>query len=213
MYPETPDEQEEALADDLGRAHIVAVLDSENVSAHMSAFEPSDRVVRSRSENTLPAQFHKFVADRARRVCEVTRPDANVGADVEDKDAKLRVMVKYSKPDTQPTKEMVARLKKAKLQCYASRNGASPFNRLREIPLDCLVYVLGECDDDWLDARQEEVIELEISLKDQVPQLAYYMPHGSDEAPLPPASDAEAIEVDGPNEIDALIARIKRGAK
>ncbi len=162
------------------------------------------------------SEFQKEVVDRAHRVFDANRPDPNMATDqdvphpVEPEGAQKSAMVKYAEVDAKPTRKMLRVLKEADIHYTSSRNGNTTLvERLRENPFDVLILVLGKCDDDWLDKRTNELLEVELTLKEQSPLRAYYFTEET--APAPPHCSPSTLEIDGPGELDDLVQAIRGG--
>ncbi len=121
-------------------------------------------------------------------------------------------MVKYDRVDAQPTREMLRVLKNANIRCTSSPNGKTTLvQRMREVSFDALILVLGACDNEWLENRIDELIEVELTLKEQSPLQAYYYAKGA--TAVPPHISASTLEIEGPDQLDRLAQAIRGAAK
>ncbi|MEF8733984.1 MAG: toll/interleukin-1 receptor domain-containing protein [Candidatus Accumulibacter meliphilus] len=113
-------------------------------------------------------EFAKLVAERAARVHEIERP---VIADGQQ----WLALMKADKPDEDVANEVCHALKTANVNCRVTRTGKSLVETLREIPYDAVLIVYGCCSDDWLEERGDELMAVDLNLKDQAPVRAYYV--------------------------------------
>ena len=167
--------------------------------AHLAFITAPD--VRS----SLPAVFHKDVVDQTRRAFEIQR-DAKHGAG--QPDASKLVLLKADPADAEPTNEIVQSLTAANILCRVARNGVPMVERLRAIPFDALIVVLGECPDDWIEDRGDELMAVDLNFKDQVPLRVYC--HCGSRQTTPPYVGREMLQVVAPGELDRLIQAIRQ---
>ena len=145
------------------------------------------------------ARFFEEVVERVQRAFEVgvgPPPDAE----------KRRAMIKFNKDDNAVI-QMLERLAQKNVQCRTSKNGRPLLDRLREIPFDGLIVVLGECDDDWLEDRGDEMMAVELGLKDQAPVRAYFHPDGS--RTIPPWTDQSILQIHGEAELEQFVKAMR----
>ena len=148
-----------------------------------------------------PAVFHKDVVDRAQRAFDAGRVAPAEG------DRRL-ALIKFNEADEEPTKEMLAELKLAHINCRSTHNGRSMVDRLRENHYDALVVVLGNPPADWLEERGDELMAVELDLKEQAPLRAYY--YCGESSPVPPYVGQDVLEIHGRDQLDQLVQAIKR---
>lgn len=113
-------------------------------------------------------EFAKLVAERAKRVHEVGRPA------VPDRQQWL-ALVKADKPDAVVAEEVSQALLSANVNCRVTSTGKSLVDTLREVPYDAVLIVYGSCSDDWLEQRGDELMAVDLNLKDLAPTRAYYV--------------------------------------
>ena len=121
-------------------------------------------------------EFAKLVVERAQRVHEVGRPREADGP-------QWLALIKADKPDNVVAKEVSDALMSANVNCRVTRTGKSMMDWLREVPYDALLIVCGSCSDDWLEERGDELMAVDLNLKDLAPVRAYYV--CTDDAQLP----------------------------
>jgi hypothetical protein len=76
----------------------------------------------------------------------------------------------------------------ANVNCRVTSAGKSLVDTLREVPYDAVLIVYGSCADDWLEQRGDELMAVDLNLKDLAPVRAYYI--SADEPRLPYRSKA-----------------------
>ncbi len=81
--------------------------------------------------------------------------------------------------------------------------------RLRENPFDALIVVLGDCGDDWLEKRVDELIEVELTLKEQAPLQAYYYAEGATAVPPDISPSTLAMPFSGRPRIRRLTTHLR----
>ena len=74
------------------------------------------------------------------------------------------------------------------MNCRVTSAGKSLVDTLREVPYDAVLIVYGSCSDDWLEQRGDELMAVDLNLKDLAPVRAYYV--CADEPQLPYRSKA-----------------------
>jgi hypothetical protein len=148
-----------------------------------------------------PASFHKDVVDRAQRAFDVGR------APPKDDDAKY-ALVKFAENVQGQIGEMLNVLKDANVSCLSSTNGRPMIDQLREIPFSALVVVLGDSPRDWLEDRGQELLSVELNLKDQAPVRAYY--YCGNFSSVPPFVGSDVLEIHGRQELGQLVEAIKK---
>ena len=121
-------------------------------------------------------EFAKLVAERAKRVHEVGRPASGAGP-------RWWALIKADKPDSVVANEVSEALASADVNCRVTRTSKTVMDWLREVPYDAVLIVYGSCSDDWLEQRGDELMAVDLNLKDQAPVRAYYI--CTDEAQLP----------------------------
>ena len=126
-------------------------------------------------------EFAKLVCERAKRVHEVGRPG---GADGQ----RWLALIKADKPDTVVADEVSQALMSANVNCRLTSAGKSLVDTLRDVPYDAVLIVYGACGDDWLEQRGDELMAVDLNLKDLAPVRAYYV--SADEPRLPYRSKA-----------------------
>jgi hypothetical protein len=173
-------------------------LDEVDDDAHRALITAAD--VRTE----LPAVFHQEVVERARRAFQIDQDYRHEAAD--SSQAKL-VLVKADDADAEPTELIVQSLSAANIRCRVSQNGVPMVERLREIPFDALIVVLGQCGNDWREHRGDELMAVDLNLKDQVPLRAYC--HCGVRR-LAPYVGRDMLQVVTPAELDVLIQAIQR---
>lgn len=115
-------------------------------------------------------EFAKLVVERAQRVHEVgTRPPASADA------PQFLALIKADKPDHIVAEEVSQALSSANVNCRVTRTGKSLMEWLREVPYDAVLIVCGACSDDWLEQRGDELMAVDLDLKDRAPVRAYYV--------------------------------------
>lgn len=227
IYPADTDSALKAFAADLEYCHVVVQLDepasaetsNENLTAitkTLSVYKPQKRVMYWKPGGTTQSEFQKEVVYRARRAFDAIRLDPDMEPSQDEPQpagfeaAQKWAMVKYDRVDAKATREMLRILKEANIRCTSSPNGSTTLaQRLRENPFDALILVLGNCDDDWLERRIDELIEVELTLKDQSPLQAYYYAEGA--TAVPPDISPSTLEVEGADELDNLVQAIRGG--
>jgi hypothetical protein len=127
------------------------------------------------------AEFAKLVAERAKRVHEVGRPAIADGQ-------QWLALIKADKPDQDVAEEVSQALSSANVNCRVTSAGKSLVDTLREVPYDAVLIVYGSCADDWLEQRGDELMAVDLNLKDMAPVRAYYV--CADEPRLPYRSKA-----------------------
>jgi hypothetical protein len=121
-------------------------------------------------------EFAKLVAERAQRIHEVGQPAAADGP-------QWLALIKADKADNVVADEVSQALMSVNVNCRVTRTGKSMMDWLREVPYDVLLIVCGSCSDDWLELRGDELMAVDLNLKDLAPVRAYYV--CTDEAQLP----------------------------
>ena len=122
------------------------------------------------------AEFAKLVAERAQRVREVGRPTAAASP-------QWLALIKADRPDHVVADEVSEALTAADVNCRITRTGKTMMDWLREVPYDAVLIVYGDCSDEWLEQRGDELMAVDLNLKDLAPVRAYYICAG--EAQLP----------------------------
>jgi len=228
IYPADIDSAVKAFTADLEHCHVAVQLEEPStadssdetlaaIANALTRFRPQNRVMDWKPGGITQAEFQKEVVDRTRRVFGAIRPDPDMATDQGEPNRgnaeidQKEVMVKYDRVDAKPTREMLRTLKQANIHYTSSPNGDTTLvQRLREHPFDALILVLGNCDDDWLERRRDELIEVELTLKEQSPLRAYY--YTEDATVVPPRCSPSTLEIEGPDELDNLIQAIRGGA-
>lgn len=113
-------------------------------------------------------EFAKLVAERAKRIHEVGRPEVADGQ-------QWLALIKADRPDNVVAEEVSQALMSANVNCRITRAGKSLVETLREVPYDAVLIVYGACADDWLEERGDELMAVDLNLKDQAPVRAYYI--------------------------------------
>lgn len=114
-------------------------------------------------------EFAKLVAERAQRVYEV-------GSTTGGGEGQQRlVLIKADKPDNVVAEEVSRALVSVNVNSRVTRAGKSLVDTLREVPYDAVLIVCGSCSDDWLEQRGDELMAVDLNLKDQAPVRAYYV--------------------------------------
>jgi hypothetical protein len=113
-------------------------------------------------------EFAKLVADRAQRVYEVGRPPAVDGP-------QWLALIKADKPDCVVAEEVSQALIAGNVNSRVTRAGKSLVDTLREVPYDAVLIVYGSCSEDWLEQRGDELMAVDLNLKDLAPVRAYYI--------------------------------------
>ena len=114
-------------------------------------------------------EFAKLVAERAKRVHEVGRPAVLEGQ-------QWLALIKADKPDNVVAEEVSQALTSANVNCRVTYTAAkSLVDALREVPYDAVLIVYGSCSDDWLEQSGDELIAVDLNLKDLAPVRAYYI--------------------------------------
>lgn len=114
-------------------------------------------------------EFAKLVIEQAQRVHEVGRPAAAGDG------PRWWALIKADKPDNVVADEVSTALASADVNCRVTRTGKSVMEWLREVPYDAVLIVCGACSDDWLEQRGDELMAVDLNLKDQAPVRAYYV--------------------------------------
>jgi hypothetical protein len=155
--------------------------------------------------NDLP-EFAKLVAERARRVHEVERP---AGSERQQ----WLALIKADKPDSVIADEISEALQTANVNCRVTRVGKSLIETLREVPYDAVLIVSGSCGEDWLEQRGDELMAVDLNLKDQAPVRAYYV--CPDHPPFPYRSKAvlQITRRDEAGWLQLMTAIHKRGGR
>jgi hypothetical protein len=113
-------------------------------------------------------EFAKLVTERAQRIHEVGQPAATDGP-------QWLALIKADKSDNVVADEVSQALLLANVNCRVTRTGKSMMDWLREVPYDVLLIVYGSCSDDWLEQRGDELMAVDLNLKDLAPVRAYYV--------------------------------------
>ncbi|MGB8167664.1 MAG: toll/interleukin-1 receptor domain-containing protein [Chthoniobacteraceae bacterium] len=113
-------------------------------------------------------EFAKLVADRAQRVHENSHPVAGNGP-------QFLALIKADKPDSVVAEEVSQALIAGNVNCRVTRAGKSLVDALREVPYDAILIVYGSCSDDWLEQRGDELMAVDLNLKDLAPVRAYFV--------------------------------------
>jgi hypothetical protein len=92
-------------------------------------------------------------------------------------------LIKADKADNVVADEVSQALMSVNVNCRVTRTGKSMIDWLREVPYDAVLIVCGSCSDDWLEQRGDELMAVDLNLKDLAPVRAYYV--CTDEAQLP----------------------------
>ena len=139
-------------------------VDAIDDSAHKELVGGADVVCNDLTE------FAKLVADRAKRVHEVGRPAVADGKG-------WLALIKADKPDTAVAEEVAQALESANVRnrVVTSAAGKTLVETLREIPYDAVLIVYGSCSDEWLEQRGDELVAVDLNLKDLAPVRAYYV--------------------------------------
>jgi hypothetical protein len=130
-------------------------------------------------------EFAKLVVERAQRVHEVGRPASTVGP-------QWLALIKADKPDHVVADEVSQALMSANVNCRITSAGKSIMDTLREVPYDAVLIVYGICSDDWLEQRGDELMAVDLNLKDLAPVRAYYI---SADNPQLPYRSARVLQV------------------
>ncbi len=229
IYPADTDAAVKAFAADLEQCHIVVQIDetasgesstesSKAITTVQSEYPHGHRVMFWKPGDSTQSEFQKDVVKRTRQAFDAIRPDPEMETGLDEPKssqtdaAQKWAMVKYDRVDAKPTREMLRILKEANIRCTSSRNGSTTLTqRMREIPFDALILVLGECEDDWLDRLTDQLIEVELTLKEQAPLQAYYYAEGATVAP--PDISQSTLEIEGSNELGKLVEAIRGGVR
>jgi hypothetical protein len=114
-------------------------------------------------------EFAKLVAERAKRVHEVAH---HAGTDGQQ----WLALIKADKPDSVVAEEVSQALMSANVNCRVTYSaGKSLLDTLREVPYDAVLIVYGACADDWLEQRGDELMAVDLNLKEMAPVRAYYV--------------------------------------
>jgi TIR domain-containing protein len=113
-------------------------------------------------------EFAKLVSERTKRVHEVGRPEVADGQ-------QWLALIKADKPDNVVAEEVSQALMSANVNCRITSAGKSLVDTLREVPYDAVLIVYGSCADDWLEQRADELMAVDLNLKDLAPVRAYYI--------------------------------------
>lgn len=164
----------------------------------------TDRIPRSLLQNPdvktwIPALFHQEVVARANYAFEEIS-----AADQPSAEGARTVMVKYRPVDTRPTNQLVHQLAAENIRCRSAVNGTPFLERMRDVPFDGIIIVLGDNPDEWTEHRGEELLAVEQSLKDQAPIRAYYRISDT----VPPFVGPDVLQINGEAEISNLIRAI-----
>jgi hypothetical protein len=113
--------------------------------------------------------------------------------------------------DADATREITGRLAQANINCRVARNGVPLVDRLRKLPFAGLIVLLGRCPPTWIEQQGDELMAVDLSLKDQTPLRAYC--HCQQPRVVPPYVGHGMLELSVPDELDRLIQVIRsRGA-
>ena len=222
IYPTDAEQAAQAFADDLEESDVVVRIKpnetttmqregNNRIKSLLETYPHQNRVLSWSQARSTFAEFQKVVIDRAQRAYDANRSDDEMKID-EDADEKQvdekKVMIKYHKDDFEAARELVKHLKTCKVGFSSSRNGKTTLaDRMREYEYDALIVVLGKCDDEWLEERSLELIEVELTLKEQVPLQVFYYADGT--TALPPDMSPNALEINGRGELDKLCREIQ----
>lgn len=143
------------------------------------------------------------MVDRTRRAFEMGRDAKHASA---EPDASKLVFVKAAPADAEPTNELVQSLSEANISCRVAQNGVTMVERLREIPFDALIVVLGKCPNEWMEDRGDELMAVDLSLKDQAPLCVYCDCRGHQR--IRPYVAPGMLLIAVPRELDRLIRAI-----
>lgn len=114
-------------------------------------------------------EFAKLVAERAKRIHDVGRPAAVDGQ-------QWLALIIADKPDTAVAQEVSEALESANVKNRVTYSASkSLLDTLREVPYDAVLIVYGSCADDWLEQRGDELMAVDLNLKDLAPVRAYYV--------------------------------------
>ena len=83
-------------------------------------------------------------------------------------------LIKADKPDTVVAEEVSQALESANVKNRVTYSaGKSLVDTLREVPCDAVLIVYGSCADDWLEQRGDELMAVDLNLKDLAPVRVY----------------------------------------
>lgn len=120
-------------------------------------------------------EFAKLVAEQTQRLHEVRAP-------TNTNDSQWLALIKADKPDKAVADEVSNALLSANVSCRISRSGKAVMDWLREVPYDAVLIVCGNCSDSWLEQLGDELMAVDLNLKDLAPIRAYYI--STDDAQL-----------------------------
>jgi len=113
-------------------------------------------------------EFAKLIVDRAQRVKDVGKPAESNGK-------QWLALIRADKPDNVVADEICDLLTSANVNIRAPLTGKSMVECLREKAFDAVLIVCGSCSQDWLDARGNELMAVDLDFKDLAPVRAYYI--------------------------------------
>ena len=118
-------------------------------------------------------EFAKLVAERAQRLYEVGRPAAGEGKS-------WFALIKADKPDSAVADEVSQILTSANVSSRVTHTGKPMMDWLRDKEfgashIDALLIIYGSCSDAWLEQLGDELMAVDLNLKDMAPVRAYYV--------------------------------------
>jgi hypothetical protein len=150
------------------------------------------------------AVFQASVVEQARRAFKMRYVQR-------DDEPERLVVVKYNDADADAAREVVDTLGRHNLTCLSSNNGLPLVAALRELPVQALIVVLGNCPQDWVALCGLELLKVQITFKDRTPLRVYF--NTNPERRIPPLTGKGVLEVRGQRELNQLVEAIRGAAK
>jgi hypothetical protein len=114
------------------------------------------------------AEFAKLVDEQAKLV-HAKRIPAKDGGQT------WYALIEADKPDDDVADEVVKALVADNVNCRIPHNGTALVDFLRKGVYQAVLIVCGACSPEWLELRGEELMAVDMDLKDQAPVRAYYV--------------------------------------
>lgn len=151
----------------------------------------------------LPNVFYQDVVKHANRSFEIKQESRHEATD----SGPRLVLVKANESDIDPAGQIIQSLSEANIRCRAPHSNVPLVDRLRKDQFDALIVVLGDCPGDWIDDQGDELMAVDLNMKDQAPLRAYCHCGGRK---LPPYVGRDMVQVVAPDELEVLIHAIQQ---
>jgi len=197
----------EGYQDQMARAANVTILRWRDAAIDLDAIDDAAHrqfITAPDVRSDLPSIFFQAVVEAAQSSFQIARDAVHGGGN--GKSVSQVVLVRADENDSDATREMVTRLAQANIGCRVARNGVPLVDRLRKIPFDALIVILGQCSPLWIEEQGDELLAVDLNMKDQTPLRAYC--HAERRRVVPPYVGGEMLDLITPDELDPLIQAI-----